>query len=157
LDEADAMTGAAQSALRRTMESETQTTRFFLICNYITRIIEPLTSRCAKYRFKPLPKDIQKERLLLYTYKSQLNLINIRLLMIADAEGVDLKPDSIDELVSISGGDLRKSITLMQSMACSGQPVTVDEVREMSGQIPNAEVTTLIQVANTMDHKAVTK
>jgi replication factor C subunit 2/4 len=77
--------------------------------------------------------------------------------MIADAEGVDLKPDSIDELVSISGGDLRKSITLMQSMACSGQPVTVDEVREMSGQIPNAEVTTLIQVANTMDHKAVTK
>lgn len=101
LDEADSMTQDAQSALRRTMETYSKITRFCLICNYVTRIIDPLASRCSKFRFKMLDQGDAKKRLE----------------DIAKNEQVKLGPGVIDTLVKCSEGDLRKAITFLQSAA----------------------------------------
>lgn len=101
LDEADSMTHAAQTALRRTMEKQTRTTRFCLICNYVSRIIEPLTSRCTKFRFKPLNESMIYERLSL----------------ICENENVKCDEKTLNTLVETSGGDMRRAITCLQSCA----------------------------------------
>ena len=99
LDEADSMTQDAQSALRRTMETYSKITRFCLICNYVTRIIDPLASRCSKFRFKMLDQGNAKKRLE----------------DIAENENVKLEHGAIDKLIKCSEGDLRKAITFLQS------------------------------------------
>jgi replication factor C subunit 2/4 len=101
LDEADSMTQDAQSALRRTMETYSKITRFCLICNYVTRIIDPLASRCSKFRFKALDEANAGKRLE----------------DIARLEGVALEDGVVDTLLRCSEGDLRKAITFLQSAA----------------------------------------
>ena len=101
LDEADSMTQDAQSALRRTMETYSKITRFCLICNYVTRIIDPLASRCSKFRFKSMDEGNAGRRLE----------------DIAKLEGVRLEPGVVDTLLKCSEGDLRKAITFLQSAA----------------------------------------
>ncbi|KAL9637939.1 MAG: hypothetical protein Q9164_001892 [Protoblastenia rupestris] len=101
LDEADSMTQDAQSALRRTMETYSKITRFCLICNYVTRIIDPLASRCSKFRFKMLDQENAKKRLE----------------DIAENEHVKLEDGAVDTLIKCSEGDLRKAITFLQSAA----------------------------------------
>ena len=101
LDEADSMTQDAQSALRRTMETYSKITRFCLICNYVTRIIDPLASRCSKFRFKPLDQGNAKKRLE----------------DIAENEEVRLEAGAVETLIKSSEGDLRKAITFLQSAA----------------------------------------
>lgn len=126
LDEADSMTSAAQAALRRTMEKESKTTRFCLICNYVSRIIEPLTSRCSKFRFKPLSDKIQQKRLL----------------DIAEKENVKIGDEEIAYLVKVSEGDLRKAITFLQSATrlTGGKEISEDVITDIAGVIPAATI-----------------
>lgn len=101
LDEADSMTQDAQSALRRTMEQYSRITRFCLVCNYVTRIIEPLASRCSKFRFKALDNSAA----------------GTRLSQIAELEGLTLENGVVEKLITCGEGDLRRAITYLQSAA----------------------------------------
>jgi len=120
LDEADALTPEAQQALRRTMENYSQTCRFILSCNYSSKIIDPIQSRCAIFRFKLLEKkDIEKI---------------IR--KIEAAEGLQIKPESIEMIYEGSEGDCRRCINILQSTA-SISPVISPEL--VSTIISNAK------------------
>ncbi|KAL1837428.1 hypothetical protein VTJ49DRAFT_3780 [Mycothermus thermophilus] len=152
LDEADSMTQDAQSALRRTMETYSKITRFCLICNYVTRIIDPLASRCSKFRFKSLDQGNARRRLE----------------DIARLEGVPLEEGAVDAMIRCSEGDLRKAITFLQSAArlvgasngdgggggggadpdkmdVDKRAVTVRVVEEIAGVIPDATIQKLLQ------------
>ena len=111
LDEADALTPEAQQALRRTMENYSQTCRFILSCNYSSKIIDPIQSRCAIFRFKLLEKkDMEKV---------------IR--KIEEAEKLQIKPESIEMIYEGSEGDCRRCINMLQSTA-SISPVISPEL-----------------------------
>ncbi|KAG6553531.1 hypothetical protein Mapa_004444 [Marchantia paleacea] len=122
LDEADSMTEDAQNALRRTMETYSKVTRFCFICNYVSRIIEPLASRCAKYRFKPLNEDI----------------MTTRIKFVCQEEGIQLNSEALSTLSKVSGGDLRRAITCLQSAArLYGSSVSSDNIISVSGVVPD--------------------
>lgn len=99
LDEADSMTNAAQFALRRIIEKYTRSTRFCLICNYASKIIPALQSRCTRFRFMPLNKEDAMGRLR----------------EIAAAEGLDLTDSGVNAITELGRGDMRKCLNIMQS------------------------------------------
>eukprot|EP01031_Cornospumella_fuschlensis_P038800 gene38800-47188_t len=99
LDEADAMTGDAQAALRRVIEKYTSNTRFCLVCNYVNKIIPALQSRCTRFRFSPLKPE----------------QIRARLQDIVTAEKVHITAQGQEALISLSGGDMRRVLNLLQS------------------------------------------
>ena len=107
LDEADNMTSDAQQALRRTMERYTETARFILIANYSGRIIEPIQSRCAPFRFTYLPEE----------------QIIKRIRYISEQEGLTISEDGIKAIIEIGGGDLRRTINVLQTAASTGKPI----------------------------------
>ncbi|MBR9702098.1 replication factor C small subunit [Candidatus Pacearchaeota archaeon] len=110
LDEADALTPEAQQALRRTMENYSATCRFILSCNYSSKIIDPIQSRCAMFRFKLLEKkDIEK-------------VIG----RIAESENLTIPPESIEIIYEGSEGDCRRCINLLQSTASVSPSITPD-------------------------------
>ena len=108
LDEADALTPEAQNALRRTMENYTQTCRFILSCNYSSKIIEPIQSRCSVFRFKKLSREAIKKRLV----------------HILEHEKAHYTDEGLDAIAYIAEGDIRHAVNILQSAATLGK---VDE------------------------------
>lgn len=123
LDEADAMTNEAQSALRKTMEDNSSITRFCFICNYINQIIDPITSRCVKFRFKPI---------------NETNM-STKLKEIAQKENMLIEDNAINLISCVSYGDIRKAIMLLQNLNYlkdAGTTITIEDIYEVSNTIP---------------------
>jgi len=131
LDEADALTTDAQAALRRTMESYAQTCRFILSCNYSSKIIDPIQSRCAIYRFKPLsPEAVQEE---------------IR--RIAKKEGLTVSDDAMDAIVYIAQGDMRKAINALQGAAILSTSIKAPMVYAITSTARPEEIEELLALS----------
>lgn len=131
LDECDALTKEAQQALRRTMENYTATCRFILAANYSSKIIDPIQSRCAVFRFRPLPEQ------------EMLALIDA----IAKNEGLKLGPESSRALFEVSGGDCRRLENILQSCAAMQSEITPALVFSMASMAQPREVAQLLQTA----------
>ena len=128
LDEADALTSDAQSALRRTMEQFSNNVRFILSCNYSSQIIDPIQSRCAVFRFAPLADEAVEEQ--------------IR--RIADAEEIELTQDGVDALVYAADGDMRRAINGLQAAAVTGDVVDESAVYEVTSTARPEEIREMV-------------
>lgn len=131
LDEADGLTEKAQQALRRTMERYSRTTRFFLACNYITKIIDPIRGRCAILHFYPLST---------FEVKSQLKNISL-------AEEVKVSLSALEFIAQRCKGDMRASINALQFLAMSqDSEITEKDIYEYGWKIDLVEVDELIRL-----------
>jgi replication factor C small subunit len=131
LDEADALTPDAQAALRRTMESYAQTCRFILSCNYSSKIIDPIQSRCAIYRFRPLGQDaIAKE-----------------IHRIAEHEQLKVTGDAIEAITYIAQGDMRKAINALQGAAILSPEITKSKVYAITSTARPEEIAKLLDLS----------
>lgn len=111
LDEADAMTSAAQNALRRVMEKYVRNVRFIIICNYVGQIIPPLQSRCTRFRFAPLPLACLQERMD----------------FVIEHEGISASLEAKNALIRIANGDMRRVLNVLQAAAAAFYPAEINE------------------------------
>ena len=124
-------TSDAQSALRRTMEQFADNTRFILSCNYSSRIIDPIQSRCAVFRFSPLPDEA----------------IAAQAREIAEAEGIEMTEDGLDALVYAAGGDMRRVINTLQAAATTGDVVDDEAVYLVTSTARPEEIESMVEAA----------
>ncbi|MDD5178048.1 MAG: replication factor C small subunit [Candidatus Nanoarchaeia archaeon] len=131
LDESDSLTKEAQHALRRTMENFTNNARFVLSCNYASKIIDPIHSRCSIFNFKPLQKkDIED-------YVS----------FISKNEGIKVENKAIDALYETSEGDLRRIVNILQSCAVLNKNVTEEAIYKVVSAARPKEVRLVLEEA----------
>ncbi|MEM4337021.1 MAG: replication factor C small subunit, partial [Candidatus Woesearchaeota archaeon] len=131
LDECDALTKEAQQALRRTMENYTQTCRFILSANYSSKLIDPIQSRCAIFRFKPLEeKDIKK-------------IVE----KIVENENLKIDKNAEKALYDVSEGDCRRVENILQSCAAISNTITEDIVFSLASMAKPKEIFKVLQLA----------
>lgn len=131
MDEADSLTSEAQAALRRTMEKYSSNCRFILSCNYSSKIIDPIQSRCAVFRFRSLNRE---------SVKSWIEHI-------ADKEGLTVSKDAIETLIRLAEGDLRKATNLLQISASTTSEIIEDNVRQSANVAKPGDIEELIKTA----------
>jgi replication factor C small subunit len=130
LDEADALTREAQQALRRTMENFTKTCRFILSCNYSSKVIEPIQSRCVVFRFQRLDK------------KAAFEILR----HIVEKESLQADEKSLEALYNVSEGDCRRMINILQ--ACSNATeITEDRIYSVVKSAQPSEVRSVLNLA----------
>ncbi len=131
LDECDALTKEAQQALRRTMENYTRTCRFILSANYSSKIIDPIQSRCAIFKFKPLDK------------KDMFSLIS----MIIKNENLKIDLKAEEAVFEVSNGDCRKAENVLQSCAAIEKNVTEELIYSIASAAKPKEVKEILELA----------
>ncbi|MBD3156114.1 MAG: replication factor C small subunit [Candidatus Aenigmarchaeota archaeon] len=141
LDESDALTSDAQQALRRTIEQYSRVCRFILSCNYSSKIIAPLQSRCVVFRFTNLSKEDVFE---------YLNRI---------IKGEKLKVDdaALEAVYELSEGDLRKSTNILQAASSLGEKITSDIIYEVASQAKPKDIQELMNYTIKGDFKSARK
>ncbi|WP_434522900.1 replication factor C small subunit [Halorubrum sp. AS12] len=128
LDEADSLTDDAQAALRRTMEQFSDNTRFILSCNYSSKIIDPIQSRCAVFRFSPLSDEA----------------VGGMIREIAAAEEIEVTDEGIDALVYAADGDMRRAINSLQAAATTGDVVDEEAVYAITATARPEEIESMV-------------
>ena len=128
LDEADSLTDDAQAALRRTMEQFSDNTRFILSCNYSSKIIDPIQSRCAVFRFSPLSDEA----------------VSGMVREIAAAEEIEVTDAGVDALVYAADGDMRRAINSLQAAATTGDVVDEEAVYAITATARPEEIESMV-------------
>ena len=131
MDEADALTRDAQAALRRTMEKYSGICRFILSCNYSSKIIDPIQSRCAVFKFKHLSDGE----------------ISGFLQKIVESEGIQIDDDAMEALVGIARGDMRRAVNSLQVAASLGRRIDADLIYQTAGHANPESIREIIMTA----------
>lgn len=131
LDEVDNMTKDAQHALRREMEMYTKTASFILSCNYSSKIIDPIQSRCAIFRFGPIKSEE----------------VVSRLSYICREESFDFDANALETIVYYAEGDMRKAVNILQATASEGEEITESAVYDVVSKAKPQDISKLVTKA----------
>jgi replication factor C small subunit len=131
LDEADALTTDAQQALRRTMEQYSDNARFILSCNYSSKIIDPIQSRCALFRYNRLEESEVRE------YVSK----------VSSHEDFTVSDEALDAILRVASGDLRRTTNILQTVALRKDEVDEEDIYTAAASLRPDEINEILEKA----------